>query len=212
MSSIGKPPFNLLLALVVSFICASLLPAKAQQVENFPAGDSPCSLAFDGANIWVTDFGNISGQGGVTKLRASDGVLLDAIPLGGLASEPFWIAYDGENIWVTIRNDNVSPRFEPVTIRYSANFLPAILRNISCLTAPTSGSQIRAPTIQSPSFVLAMARPYKRCRRGSGGTGFRRYKHLGNEQRSRYGNQVSGQRRRAPRHISRRHNSFGRPL
>ena len=58
-----------------------------------------CGMAFDGGNIWVADY-----TGGViTKLRASDGVALDIIPLGTL---PYWAAFDGANVWVTVRGDN----------------------------------------------------------------------------------------------------------
>jgi len=39
-------------------------------IQSFPVGKGPAFLAFDGANIWCTDFNDNT----VTKLRASDGV------------------------------------------------------------------------------------------------------------------------------------------
>jgi DNA-binding beta-propeller fold protein YncE len=57
-------------------------------------GSAPADVAFDGANIWVTN----SGSANVTKLRASDGFNLGTFPVGG---SPFGIAFDGANIWVT---------------------------------------------------------------------------------------------------------------
>ena len=56
--------------------------------------DAPGSLAFDGANIWVTS----SNENTVTKLRASDGALLGTFSVG---SNPYSVAFDGANIWVT---------------------------------------------------------------------------------------------------------------
>jgi DNA-binding beta-propeller fold protein YncE len=50
-------------------------------------------VAFDGANIWVTNFGSND----VLKLRASDGKALGAFPTG---SGPQAGAFDGANIWV----------------------------------------------------------------------------------------------------------------
>jgi DNA-binding beta-propeller fold protein YncE len=60
------------------------------------------ALAFDGANIWVTNRGSNS----VTKLRASDGA-----PQGtfGTGQVPEGIAFDGTNMWVTNEaSDNVT--------------------------------------------------------------------------------------------------------
>jgi YVTN family beta-propeller protein len=55
---------------------------------------SPVGLAFDGANIWVTN----STSDTVTKLLASTGAALGTYPVGG---NPLGIAFDGINIWVT---------------------------------------------------------------------------------------------------------------
>ena len=74
------------------------LPAAGQapdsfSIETFPVGSSPIGLAFDGANIWTTDFfGNA-----VVKVRASDGVILGTYGLFG----PLFVAYDGASVWVT---------------------------------------------------------------------------------------------------------------
>ena len=54
-------------------------------------------MAFDGANIWVTNVGSNN----VTKLRASDGTNLGTFPVGG---NPPGVAFDGANIWVTNSN------------------------------------------------------------------------------------------------------------
>ena len=82
------------------------MAAKAQpldpaniQIQSFPAGDGPQRLAFDGANIWVTN----QYVHTVTKLRASDGANLGTFPAGNY---PAWITFDGANIWVS--NQTVS--------------------------------------------------------------------------------------------------------
>ena len=58
------------------------------------------SVAFDGANIWVTD--NASGSG--HKLRASDGVVLEYLQCGN-AIRPA-CAFDGANVWVANNGSN----------------------------------------------------------------------------------------------------------
>ena len=88
--------FSVLLSL--AFVIPTL-SAMAQQsldasyvIETFPAGGSPHYLASDGANIWATNGGTA-----VTKLRASDGVILGTFTVGNGGSH---IAFDGANIWV----------------------------------------------------------------------------------------------------------------
>src|SRR6266481_7114095 len=76
------------------------LSAPAQQldrpdtIQSFRAGRTPNWLAFDGANIWVTN----SDSHMVTKLRASDGARQGSFPAGG---HPQWITFDGTDIWVS---------------------------------------------------------------------------------------------------------------
>jgi outer membrane lipoprotein-sorting protein len=65
----------------------------ANQTADFPVGSSPFGVAFDGANIWVTN----SNSNNVTKLRASDGTNLGAFPVAA----PAGLAFDGANVWVT---------------------------------------------------------------------------------------------------------------
>jgi outer membrane lipoprotein-sorting protein len=66
---------------------------SANQTANFPVGIAPFGVAFDGANIWVTN----EGSNNVTKLRASDGTNLGTFPVG---ANPIGVAFDGANIWV----------------------------------------------------------------------------------------------------------------
>ena len=57
-----------------------------------PPGSWPYGIAFDGANIWVA-----GERGGVTKLRASDGIEIGTYPAG---NGPRRLAFDGSSIWV----------------------------------------------------------------------------------------------------------------
>jgi DNA-binding beta-propeller fold protein YncE len=58
----------------------------------------PYGIVFDGANIWVTN----TGDNTVTKLRATDGVLLGTFQAGTNPGTPAYeVAFDGANIWVT---------------------------------------------------------------------------------------------------------------
>ena len=69
---------------------------------QFPVGTGPRAVAFDGANIWVTNQGNDT----VTKLRASDGALQGTFAVG---TRPVGVAFDGANIWVAnYGSDNVT--------------------------------------------------------------------------------------------------------
>ena len=61
--------------------------------QRVAVGSSPGGAAFDGANIWITNFGGNS----LTKLRASDGLVLGTFMVG---SGPVEVAFDGANIWV----------------------------------------------------------------------------------------------------------------
>ena len=60
--------------------------------KDFAAGTTPRAVAFDGANMWVTNVG-----GSVVKLRVSDGANLGTFPAG---TNPYGIAFDGANMWI----------------------------------------------------------------------------------------------------------------
>ena len=63
------------------------------KTASFQVGNSPVAIAFDGANIWVSNHGDNT----VTKLRASDGSNLGTFAVG---PNPSTVAFDGANIWV----------------------------------------------------------------------------------------------------------------
>jgi hypothetical protein len=65
-----------------------------QAGNNFATGIRPRGIAFDGANIWVTN----QDSGNVSKLNATDGSLVGTYTAGIVPGE---IAFDGANIWVT---------------------------------------------------------------------------------------------------------------
>jgi hypothetical protein len=60
---------------------------------SFKVGRFPYGIAFDGANMWVTNEDDST----VTKLRASDGANLGTFTVG---PNPMGVAFDGANIWV----------------------------------------------------------------------------------------------------------------
>ncbi|MBV8280547.1 MAG: IPT/TIG domain-containing protein, partial [Candidatus Eremiobacteraeota bacterium] len=65
---------------------------------QFPTGNNPGRVAFDGANIWVTN----GRDNTVTEFRSSDGKVVGTFPVGNV---PQGIAFDGSNIWVVNVND-----------------------------------------------------------------------------------------------------------
>jgi hypothetical protein len=68
-------------------------------VTSAPLGYGPTAVAFDGANIWVTN----TGSNTVSKLRANDGTTLGTFSVN---ANPYGITFDGANIWVTIAGSN----------------------------------------------------------------------------------------------------------
>ncbi len=60
---------------------------------TYSTGTCPVAAAFDGTNIWVSN--NDSYSGSITKLRASDGSLVNTFS----ANYPWGILFDGTNIW-----------------------------------------------------------------------------------------------------------------
>src|SRR4029077_12134962 len=66
---------------------------KANQTTQFATGSNAIGVAFDGASIWVCNFGSSN----VTKLRGSDSHNLGIFPAG---TKPIAAAFDGANIWV----------------------------------------------------------------------------------------------------------------
>jgi hypothetical protein len=69
--------------------------------QDFSANGAPGNIAFDGTNLWVTDFS--SGSNSVTEMRASDGATLGTFPVG---NHPTFATFDGANVWVTNQSDN----------------------------------------------------------------------------------------------------------
>ena len=72
--------------------------------NDFAVGNQSSFVAFDGANIWVTN----PLDGTVSKLRASNGLPLGTFDVGVF---PILMAFDGANIWVAnALSDTVSKR------------------------------------------------------------------------------------------------------
>ena len=56
-------------------------------------------MAFDGANIWVTNYSDST----ITKLQASSGAVLGTYAVG---VSPNGVAFDGTSIWVSSGRDD----------------------------------------------------------------------------------------------------------
>jgi hypothetical protein len=83
----GAPPSNPLRVALLRWYAANT-------TTTFTVGTQPRGVCFDGANIWVANYGSNS----VTKLAANDGTVLGTYAVGSL---PAGVAFDGANIWVT---------------------------------------------------------------------------------------------------------------
>ena len=64
----------------------------ANLTTTFAVGSNPTGIAFDGANIWVTNYGSNT----VSELRANDGSMVGSFAVG---TNPYGVAFDGANIW-----------------------------------------------------------------------------------------------------------------
>lgn len=75
-----------------------LQSSDGKNLGTFATGGEGGSMAaaFDGSNIWVTNFSG-AGNGTVSKLRPSDGKILGLYSVG---PNPLGITFDGEFIWV----------------------------------------------------------------------------------------------------------------
>jgi DNA-binding beta-propeller fold protein YncE len=66
---------------------------------EFPVGIEPLAVAFDGTNIWVTNFGTSD----ATKLVAATGATVGRFAVGAY---PTGIAFDGTSVWVSNSHAN----------------------------------------------------------------------------------------------------------
>ena len=73
---------------------------------TFAVGYIPGYVAFDGANVWVTNLGDNT----VSKLRASDGANLGTFSTGKF---PWVITFDGTSIWIANISDNTVSKVRP---------------------------------------------------------------------------------------------------
>jgi hypothetical protein len=90
----GAPPLsNPLKVALLKWYKANTVPTE------FPAGPNPVGIAFDGANIWIANYGAST----VTKVRANDGAALGAFATG---NAPAGVTFDGASVWVTNSADN----------------------------------------------------------------------------------------------------------
>ncbi len=78
---------------------------QANTTTSFAVGKKknshPYGVAFDGQSIWTAN----SGEGTVSKLRASDGATLGTFAVGG---QPNGVVFDGANVWVTVSPNTVT--------------------------------------------------------------------------------------------------------
>ena len=89
----GSPQVNPLQAALVQWFPA-YQPAPA-----FSVGVEPTAMAFDGADIWVTNYGSNT----VTEFAASTGKVMGTFNVG---TKPSGIAFDGGNVWVANSGSN----------------------------------------------------------------------------------------------------------
>src|SRR5882762_5014438 len=69
---------------------------QATVIGDFAVGHSPSGIAFDGHSVWITN----TASNDVTKLRASDGLVLGTFSVGIAGTNPGPVVFDGVNIWI----------------------------------------------------------------------------------------------------------------
>ncbi len=88
--------------------------APSSFAVGISSNPNPIALAFDGANMWVTDLDDSR----VTKIRASDGAILGnfgaTIDSNGnpasVVHNPLYIAFDGKRLWIANNSTNTVGR------------------------------------------------------------------------------------------------------
>jgi DNA-binding beta-propeller fold protein YncE len=69
-------------------------------------GSGPSGVAFDGTDIWITLYGDMTGSGTtVAKLLPSTGAVVGTFSVG---QAPAAVAFDGANIWVCNKNSGTA--------------------------------------------------------------------------------------------------------
>ena|SRR5260370_11570468 len=106
----------------------------ANLTTTFPVGSIPLGMAFDGANLWVVNFGDNN----VAKVQPSTGKLLGISPVG---SGPNAAAYDGANIWVSNQLDDSVTKLRASDGKNLGTFAvpPGLTRREWLSTGRTSG-------------------------------------------------------------------------
>ena len=85
------------------------------------AGTNAVGIAFDGTNIWVTNYGGNTGNT-VTELLASTGARVNTYTVG---KGPYGIAFDGANIWVANAGDNTVTKISSASRAQAPSISPA---------------------------------------------------------------------------------------
>ena len=122
--------------------CNASTPNTCGPVGTFQVGSDPEGIAFDGTNMWVTNYGSEN----VTELLP-DGGRLGLVTVG---SDPEGIAFDGTNMWVTHDfGSSITELLPDGGVSASSRSLMAYSkRGGSRSTARTCGSAQR-PTVRS---------------------------------------------------------------
>ncbi len=94
----------------------------ANRTTSFAVQNSPSSVAFDGANIWVAN----SGSNTVSKVRPSDGPILGTYTVG---TSPQGLAFDGA--------EYLGGECEQLQRDQTARLERRYGRNLSCRKQPT---------------------------------------------------------------------------
>jgi DNA-binding beta-propeller fold protein YncE len=84
--------------LVLCLAGFAVMPALGQHVERFRVGAYPSGMTFDGENLWVAHQNSNGKPPSVTKVRATDGVILGQFPVPSFTQNA---VFDGTYIWVT---------------------------------------------------------------------------------------------------------------
>jgi YVTN family beta-propeller protein len=83
-------------------------PVTNTVTATVTVGSNPTAVAFDGTNIWVTNYGS----GTVSKIDPVTDTVTATVTVG---SNPNGVGFDGTNIWVTNYGSGTVSKIDPVT-------------------------------------------------------------------------------------------------
>jgi hypothetical protein len=158
----GVPgPRGVLVAMGKVFVTSSTNPGGLYEIDptgvpgaaisvTSDLGAASAGLAFDGASIWVANYGTGSGTGSVSRVIVNP-LSITTFTTG--FNQPIGVLFDGANIWVTDAGDNTLKKLDT-----SGVIVQTVTVGLYPTVAVFDASNIWVPNLVSNSITVVRAR------------------------------------------------------